>query len=113
MGSGSLMYELDLEYIEKQINELSSTDKGEFITTLLNYDGVLPIELEQLFNPYINPLHIPQAVIIEVRAKHEDKWVEHGRYESFVLPGETFEDCNQRLIQRFVNKTGSPCFVKV
>ena len=84
----------------------------DFFDKILNYDGVLPNDLYEVFNPNINFLGLDISVEVKqaIMAKHENNFIEHRRFESFKKPEESFEDCDKRLIKELVTKTGLPIY---
>ena len=102
-----MSYKLNVDYLQTQ-KELDS----ELTVSLIEYTGVLPLQLYHVYNPYHDSWGIPKHVREFVYAKHGSKWIEHGRYESFKLPGESFEDCENRLIQELLDNTRLPIFIK-
>ena len=85
---------------------------SEVFDKILNYDGVLPNDLYEVFNPNINflGLNIPVELKQAIMAKHGNNFIEHRRFESFNKPNESFEDCDKRLIKELVDKTGLPIY---
>lgn len=85
---------------------------SEVFDKILNYDGVLPNDLYEVFNPNINflGLDIPVEIKQAIMAKHETNFIEHRRFEAFKKSNESFEDCDKRLIQELVDKTDLPIF---
>lgn len=99
---------VNIDYLRAEVGNPTS----ELWDKLLKYDGVLPNDLFEFFNPNINflDLNIPLYVKQAIMRKHEENWVNHRRYELFNKPGESFSDCDNRLIQELVDKTGLPIF---
>ena len=102
-----MSYKLNVEYLQTQ-KELDS----ELTISLIEYTGVLPLQLCHVYNPYHDSWGIPKHVREFIYSKHGDNWAEHGRLESFKLPGESFEDCEDRLIQELLDSMGLLIFVK-
>lgn len=102
------MYEFNIDYFKENLSDSDS----ELVQALINYDGVLPIELDYPLNINISPLNLPHDVLYKIREKQGEKLIEHGRYELFKLPGESFGECDDRLIQELLDSVGLPIFVK-
>lgn len=103
------MYEFNTDYFKENL----SNQDSELVKALLDYDGVLPCQLSYPLNIYINPLNLPRDVLYKIREKHDQKLIEHSRYEAFKLPGESFGECDDRLIKELLDVTGLPIFEEV
>lgn len=103
-----MKYSLNIDYIKKEVKNANF----ELFNTIINYEGILPNALYDVFNPNINflELNIPVEIKQAIMAKHEVNFIEHRRFEAFKKPNESFEDCDKRLIQELVDKTGLPIF---
>lgn len=106
------MFELNFEYIQKEAELINNNSNSKLIDTILTYDGVLPDELYDVFNPSVSPLGFPVGLCMQMQKEHGNNWIEHRRFESFNRPGETFEECNSRLIELLMDKTGLPIYIK-
>lgn len=102
-----MSYKLNSDYIKKEI----INPNGELFHSLLYYDGVLPMALYQVFNIHMNPLELPRYICSQMNAKHGERWLEHGRLESYKLPGETFTECENRLIKEMLDNIELPIFI--
>lgn len=105
------MFKLNFEYIQKEAELINNNSNSELVDVLLTYEGVLPTELYDVFNPSVSLFGFPMGLCVEIQKKHGDNWIEHRRFESFNLPGETFEGCNNRLIEQLL-ETGLPIYIK-
>ncbi len=103
-----MSYKVNSEYLKRELVNQNST----LFQALLNYDGVLPMALYQLFNIDINPLQLPRYLCSQMNDKHGEKWIEHGRLEYYKLPGETFTECEDRLTKKLLDDTGLPIFIE-
>lgn len=99
--------ELNWEYIESERKNIEENSKSELVDAILDYDNPLPDYLYDIFN-YSS--FMPSSVCGVIMKKHETNWVLHRRYEHFKKEGETFKECDNRLIKEFLNKTGLPIF---
>ena len=108
------MYKLNFEYIMKEatnINDEIDVRDSEFIQAIMDYDLPLPIGLYYTFNQ-INPCKFPRRVCQDIQKKHGNNWRLHERHEFFNNPGETFEDCDNRLIKQLLDKIELPIYIK-
>lgn len=103
-----MSYKLNVEYLQTQ-KEIDS----ELTTALAEYDGVLPLLLYHVYNPYHDSLGMPNHVREFIHKIHGDKWVEHGRYEAFKLPGESWVDCEDRLSKVLLDEINLPILIEV
>lgn len=99
---------LNIEFLQKE----AETPSSELWDKLIEYDGVLPNDLYEVFNPNFNflELDIPIAVKYVIMDKHESNFIDHRRFEAFKKPNESFEDCDARLIQELIDYLGLPLF---
>lgn len=109
------MYKLNVEWIKNEAKKLESVydiETNEFINFILEYRHPLPIELYWVFNQYHNLAGMPRAVCQKVQKIHGANWVQHERVHAFNKPGETFQDCNNRLVEDLMDKTELPIYIK-
>lgn len=102
-----MSYKLNVEYLKTQ-----KTMDSELIKALSEYKGVLPFQLYHAFNPSLDVWGVPQYIRDYLYEIHGDNWVEHGRYEAFKLPGESFEDCEDRLTKQLLDEIKLPILLK-
>ena len=61
-----IIYVFNIDYFKRNLVDLDS----ELVQALLNYGGVLPIQLDYSLNIYINPLNLPHNILQKIREKH-------------------------------------------
>ena len=98
--------DLNFKYILKEAAKKDS----ELVNFILNYDGVLPICLYYTFNENVNPADFPLSTCKEIQAKHGENWKLHQKFNKFAKKGESFEDCDNRLIKELLQSTKLPIF---
>ena len=106
------MYNLNFDWIRSEAKKVNDGEESSFVVAILNYDGICPNELYEVFNPNISPAGFPRELCREIQAKHGENWILHRRYEYFNTKGESFEDCNNRLIEELLQKTNLPIYLK-
>ena len=108
------MYILNENYIKKEMENLKSNGDSEFINAILNYPKPLPLIFDRLFHLSLpNHWGIPVSICKKVQHKHSENLILHGRYEAFNKDNESFSECDDRLIQQLLDKTGLPIYIKV
>ena len=99
---------LNIEYLRTE----AENPYSELWDKLIEYKGVLPNDLYEVFNPNLNflDLNIPIAIKQEIMNTHESNFIEHRRFEAFNNPNESFEGCDARLIQDLIDYLDLPLF---
>lgn len=90
------MYNLNIEYIEKNLFEV--------IHALKEYDGTIPFQLDITYGELSDLGHALFFYKKDVMIAH--------KYEYWALPGESLDDCNNRLIKQLLDATGLPIYIK-
>lgn len=103
-----MTYILNVEYLKTQ----KSAD-SELIKALARYEGVLPLQLYYAFNPYRDEWGIPQYIRDCLYEIHGNNWVEHGRYGAFIIPGESWGECEDRLSKMLLDEINLPILIEV
>lgn len=101
------MYRLNVEYLETQ----KSMD-SELTTALAEYEGVLPLQLYHVYNPHRDSWGMPKHVREFIHEIHGDKWLEHGRLGAFILPGESWDECEDRLSKMLLDEINLPILIE-
>lgn len=97
-------------YLQSEIEKLKEEENSEFFNFILKYDKPLPVVFNEIFIRCPKKLEIPAYMVKKCLDKHEENLVLHSRYEHFKKEGESFVECDNKLIKELMEDSKLPIF---